>query len=207
MATNWLFTTLRNQRGPARRSESEEKALLAQIARLVGSSLQMDEVYGGLGPLVRRLIPSSRMSVRLVDLEKGTFTEAFVSGLDIPRRRAGETNELQGTVAGAAVRTRSVVLVGDEPTDITLGRYPSLRPVLDAGIRSVLAVPLIARNETLGALMLASIKLRAYSERHLQLAEMVGDQLANAIANSQVHRTLQREADEQRALAEIGQLV
>jgi len=64
--------------------------------------------------------------------------------------------------------------------------------VVRAGIRSLIGVPLISRNEVIGILHFRSKTLNAYTERDLQLAEKIGMQIAGAIANTRLFGDLSK---------------
>jgi transcriptional regulator with GAF, ATPase, and Fis domain len=75
-------------------------------------------------------------------------------------------------------------------------------------------IPLISKDQVIGALFLQATKLNAYSEGELRLAERVGTQIAGAIANAQLFIERKRaEAEKeklivqlQKALSEVKQL-
>ena len=212
--TSWLrlrpFRSPLSQRDQPNAAEgraAEESAVLDRISRTAGASPSLDEVCQQLADQVRILIPFDRMSVRFLDLEDGTFTDECVAGLDIPDRRRDDPKPLAGTVTEEAVAQRSGVLVADLSPDVLVSRYPGLKPVLEVGIRAVLATPLVSDGEVTAVLMLASVDPGAYSQRHVEIAGRIGERLADAIANSRRYTQLQREAEELANLAEIGRIV
>ena len=71
-------------------------------------------------------------------------------------------------------------------------RFPSLLGAFDAGIRSRIAVPLIYRDEVIGALHIRSTKPNAYEERDVKLAESVASQIAGAVASAQLYAELKQ---------------
>lgn len=79
-------------------------------------------------------------------------------------------------------------------------RFPgaSAATTFRAGMRSILAVPLISRDEVIGALHFRAKKPNAYREQDLRLAERIGAQIAGAIANAQLYSDLDRQAWESR---------
>jgi PAS domain S-box-containing protein len=59
--------------------------------------------------------------------------------------------------------------------------------------RSELALPLVSRGETIGALTIQSAQEAAFSEEDIAALQTMADQLANAIANAQLYKALRRE--------------
>jgi PAS domain S-box-containing protein len=67
-----------------------------------------------------------------------------------------------------------------------IDQFPGLLPIFQAGIRSLVAIPMITKDEVIGVLHLQSCKPNAYVDKDLSLAERVGNQIAGAIANAQL---------------------
>ena len=166
-----------------RREEAGRNAALAEIGRIISSSLEMEEVYGPFAEHVGKLIPYDRLAISIVDSGEGTRTYAHVSGLDVAGERPGISRPLAGSFGDSVIREGlGQILQGDEGE--LARRFPSLIPSLGSGLVSVLGVPLIAKGEAIGLLYLASTSPNAYSRRHLDLANNIGSQIAGAIANS-----------------------
>jgi PAS domain S-box-containing protein len=177
---------LQESEGAARRLAGEN-AVLAEIGRIISSSLNIDEVYTRFTEEVRKLIPFDRTNINLVDLEKWTFSDAYVMGVDVPARRQRQVVPLSGTYTEEVVRRREGMLYQTESIEEIGARFPGLKPNIEAGLRSFLCVPLISNDQVIGVLHLSSLKPNAYSQSHLVLAESVASQIAGAIANAQLH--------------------
>ena len=67
-----------------------------------------------------------------------------------------------------------------------LAEYPGLLPVIQAGTKSFLSVPLISRDQVIGVVHFRSKKEKAYAEEDLKVAESIANQIAGAIANAQL---------------------
>ena len=179
-------------------------AALDEIRVVAGSSMPIDDAWDKIVQKVRALLPFDRVSVMYVDVEAGTLTEAYAAGLDVAGRQPGERSSIAGTVVEEAVRGRSGILAGYESPDVLASRYPGLQPDLDAGVRSVIAVPLVFNDRVVAALTVASVHANGYSGRHLELAQRIGALIAGPVSHTRVYNTLRSEARELAALAEIG---
>jgi len=169
-----------------------ELAVVAEIGRLIGSTLAIDEVYERVAAEAHMRIPFDRLSVSLNNLHNGTQTVAYVSGFDIPGRRPGDAFPLSGTVNEILVRTRRGLLIPSAKVEDLIDRLPGLITVTQAEMRSVMSVPLIVRDEVIGALHFRSKKPDTYTPEDLRLAERIGAQIAGAIANAQLFTDLKR---------------
>ena len=187
--------------------EAGQRSVLAEIGRIISSSLDIDEVYERFADETRRLIPFDRCSMSVAESEAGTFTNVHQKGVAVAGGERGHILSLAGTVTQEVIRTRSGRITLAENRDQVLATFPSLLPAFEAGLRSSLAVPLISGNEVIGVLHFQSIEPNAYTSSELTLAQRVADQIAGAIASSQLHLRLEREAKEREVLAEIGRVI
>jgi diguanylate cyclase (GGDEF)-like protein/PAS domain S-box-containing protein len=174
---------------------AKETAIMAEIGRLIGSTLDIEEVYERFAAEARNLIPFDRIAVNLFNIHENTLTIAYVSGADISNRKRGDSPPLAGTLTEEVIRGRTGLIIqpeSPESIDEIVSRIPGLSPTFQAGLRSLLSVPLISRDEVIGVLHFRTKKPNAYSEQDLRLAERIGAQIAGAIANAQLFIDLKR---------------
>ena len=119
---------------------------------------------------------------------------AYVSGFDVPDRRPGTIVPMAGSVSEVFMQRRSGRIIHVESHEDLVRQFPSvtISMVVQAGIRSLIGVPLIHRNEVIGSLHFRSKKPNAYTEQDLRLAERIGAQIAGAIANAQLFTNLKK---------------
>jgi len=165
---------------------------LMEISRIIGSTLNIDEVYEHFAREVKTLIPFDRISVNLINLQDHTFTHAYVSGADLPERQAGTVVPLAGSGAEEVLRSRSTLWVREANRAEAAARFPALAPVLEAGFRSNILVPLISQNQVIGTFNISSRQPDAYSSSDISLAEGIAAQMAGAIANSRLYAGVRR---------------
>ncbi|HUL24057.1 MAG TPA: PAS domain S-box protein [Thermodesulfobacteriota bacterium] len=163
---------------------SQENAVMAEIGRIISSTLETDEVYAGFAEAVRHLIDFDRIAICIIDVEHQTGTVAYETGNEMPGRGLGEVFPLSQSVYEHILKTRSGVLVQTEGTSEMEERYPFLVASFRTGFRSAISVPLISKDQVIGGLNLRSFKPNAYTERDLRIAESIGIQIAGAIANA-----------------------
>lgn len=173
---------------------AQENVVMAEIGRIISSTLNINEVYKRFAEEARKLIPFDRIMINLIDLKNNTSTTAYIAGIDVPGRRAGDITSMAGTVTEEVIRTRSHLLiqVDNDNIDEVARRFPSLLPTFQAGLQSLIFVPLISKDQVIGVLSLRATKPNAYTETDLRLTERVGNQIAGAIANAQLFIEHQR---------------
>jgi len=165
---------------------------LMEISRIIGSTLDIGEVYERFAREVKTLIPFDRLSVNLISLHDYTFTHAYISGTDVPERQAGTVVPLAGSGAEEVSRSRSTLWVREGNRAEAAARFPALAPMLEAGFRSCILVPLISQNQIIGILNIGSRQPDAYSSSDISLAEGIAAQMTGAIANSRLYAGVRR---------------
>jgi signal transduction histidine kinase/CheY-like chemotaxis protein/HAMP domain-containing protein len=169
---------------------AEEMAIIAEIGRVVGSTLDINQVYERVTTETRKLIPSDRLLVNLKKTPEGQFIAAYVSGIDNPGRRVGDLYPSQGSATGVVMHTRTGILIQPTDPEEIKDLYPNLYETFKTGLRSTMSVPLISMDEVIGSMNFRSKTLKAYTEQDLRLAEKIGMQVAGAIANAQLYKDL-----------------
>ncbi|MBM4332203.1 MAG: GAF domain-containing protein [Deltaproteobacteria bacterium] len=200
---------------------ARDNAMVAEVGRIISSTLEIERVYELFAEEVRKVIPFDRISITVIDHEKGAFHNAYILGPDIPGRQLKEVISLAGSFTEEIMRRWSNQLIQTEDVDEVAGRFPKLLPFWQRGFRSFMAVPLISHDQVIGVLHVYSLRSQAYKEADVRLAENIGYQIAGAIANAQLfakHKQAQEAlrkteeaaqhlAQENETIAEIGRII
>lgn len=203
------------------RREARERKALAEIGRIISSTMDINLVYERFVEQVRALIPSDRVVIGLIDAESYTKTHAYIWGTDIPGRSRGEVVDIDGSYVQEIVSTGQAVRIQFDDRSALSRERPAILPVFDAGLRSLISAPLVSNDQVIGVLHLCSTAVDIYTRKHVELANSVGLQIAGAIASSKLFeeqasteialRNSEEEqrqlAHENRAIAEIGRII
>jgi len=165
---------------------SQESAIMAEIGRIISSTLNIEEVYERFAEEVNKLIAFDRIVINIINIEKSTVSNVYMAGKGIADRKVGEIYPVEGSGNDEMVRTKSSLLIQTEDFNEYKGRFPILLSTFQAGFRSIMNVPLFSKGRIIGGLLLRSLKPYAYTDKDLRLAERVADQIAGAIANAQL---------------------
>jgi diguanylate cyclase (GGDEF)-like protein/PAS domain S-box-containing protein len=175
---------------------AQEIAIIAEIGKVIGSTLDTEEVYERFAAETQKLILFDSLAINLYNFQESTMCAAYVSGLGIDGRRHGDPLVLEGSLSEAVIRARTSLLIQPASIDEIVGQFPRLSPIFQAGLRSIMCVPLVYRDEVIGVLHFRSKKQNAYTEQDLRLAERIGEQIAGAIANAQLYAGLKKTEQE-----------
>lgn len=193
---------------------SRENAIIAEIGRIISSTLNIGEVFERFAEEVRKVIPFDRIVIDGYIPEENSVPIAYVTGVEIPGRRAGDIIPFAGSDTEYIMYTRSPLLIQTQDESELSSRFPALLPTFQAGFRSMLSVPLISKDQVIGGLHIRSFKPNAYTELDLRLSERVGNQISGAIANArlfiehkQAEEALTRSEEEARRLARENEIM
>ena len=183
-----------------------ESTVMAQIGRIISSTFDIQDVYQSFAVEAAKLIAFDRIIIMIANVEEGGAPIAYMSGADVPGRGTGDFLRFPGSLADAVIgRREGMIAQSPDPKELA-GRFPRLAPSIEAGFRSFIAVPLMAKGEVVAVMNLASMAAEAYSDRDLRLATRIGEQIAGAIANAQLYAQQVRAEEElERSNVELEQ--
>jgi PAS domain S-box-containing protein len=171
---------------------AQENAIMAEIGRIIGSTLDISEVSDRFAEEVRKLIPFDRIVINSIEVEKNNVSTIYTAGEGITDREVGKVYPLEGSGNAEMVRTRSTLLVQAEDFNEYKDRFPMLLSTFRSGFRSIMNVPLFSKGRVIGGLLLRSFKLYAYTDKDVGLAERIGNAIAGAIVNAQMYEEIKR---------------
>ena len=171
---------------------AEESEIIAEIGRIITSSLYIEEVYNQFAKVAKKLLPFDRIAVYLIYPDEETITVTYIWGMDIEGLRVGQTIPLKSSIMDIILHTHKGVLIYQETDEDLAARYPFVKLSFQVGLRSMLSVPLIYRDQVTGALHFRSKQSLAYTEQNFRLAERIAAQIAGAVANAQLFAQCKR---------------
>jgi PAS domain S-box-containing protein len=165
---------------------ARENAILAEIGRIISSSLHIERVYDRFAEEAYKLIPFDGLAVNTINLKEGTVTVPYVSGTVVAGCHPGDAFQLSNSVTERVLKTNSALTIQMVDPEELKKEFPTLLTAYEAGLRSVMVVPLISKDRGIGALHFRSAQLKAYSEQDVRIAENIASQIAGAIASAQL---------------------
>lgn len=179
----------------------EQLAALSRASQFVIASLNLDQVLDEIVSLTSEVTDSDHTSVVLVD-DKGGLIQ---SAQDLPTIKYLARDE---GITSWVINAREAVIieVGDQGhiiPDLGPDAPRSVNPlILETGVKSIAALPLIAKDNLLGVLNLYSLRPGMFYDQ-LPLLTTFANQAAIAIENARLYEKTQQELIErQRAEAQ-----
>jgi two-component system, sensor histidine kinase PdtaS len=116
-----------------------------------------------------------------------------------PRMRPGE-----GITGSAAAERAPVMIPAEAHLDPRFKEFPNLP---ESQYESILAVPILAREQLAGALNVRTVHPRRFRLDEIELLQAIADQVAQSIVHAQLYAQAQRRVAELEALAKISEAV
>ena len=186
------------------RMQGAELALIYEIASILTSSLDLDEVYGRFAAEFKKLVDFDRIIVMLLDESKEKVIPAYASSA-LPFGSTPSDRLPVATTGLSWVINQNSAHIEDD-----LSQYQEFEmdeSLAEMGIRSILRVPLITRRDVIGQLVLCSFHPSAFNERAQVVAEYLAAQIAPAIENARLYREAQAYSKELEVIDEVASIV
>ena len=177
---------------------TDEIAIIHDVAQILTSELDIDQVYERFAAEVHRIVPYDRVSVNVLDQSGSLVTIAYehqVDGLSLSAK--GQMVPLDGIASGEVLRNLRPLVIDDMAEDTKF--WPS-QGFVDHGFRSYLSVPLVYKGRPIGSLILLHHRPATYGPREVAVIERLASQIAPAIENASLYGGLQASVEEKQAI-------
>ncbi len=169
---------------------ASKSEVIAEIGRIISSTLNIEEVYEPFADQMRNLIEFDCLSIGVVEGDSGPKRVAHLGGDAILGIPIGSPVPDEGSITGEATNLRQPIIVQGLSEGELQERFPFAVLSYQADARSWLCAPLVNRGEVVGALMVVSKTENAYKQGDIDLAQRVGDQIAGAIGSALLYADL-----------------
>ena len=170
---------------------ADESETLAAVQRAITSRLDPEAVLQLIADEARRLTDTDISAVYL--LEEDQLEISYISG-DVPDEIIGQTLQVENSVAGQAVKNQALVLIFDTWEDERVDRTVADR----VGARSLLIVPLISGEETIGTITVANRTPGGFDAEDERLLTSLASNAVISLENARLYQAEQ----ERRQVAE-----
>ncbi len=164
--------------------------LLLQVNRAVAAKLETRELFSAISLCLRQALGVEYASLTLLDTDTNRLRR---QSLDFPGGRGllqeNATIPIEGSTIGEAFTKRVPVVASRSD----LERLPPeiAQDLLDEGLHSLCAVPLISRERVLGTINIASRRADAFVDSDVKLLAEVAGQFAVALDNALAYERIE----------------
>ncbi|MGQ9466805.1 MAG: GAF domain-containing protein [Anaerolineae bacterium] len=192
---------LRASPGSSFAPTSEELAILEEIARTVGASLELGVILRSILTSTRRLIDFDIAEVTLWDPARRCLVSRGSLDAEAYHAEVGTVYRLNEGYSGWLARHRQPLLIPE------ISARQDVRPKLDRPdlpYHSFLGIPLDSGGEFVGTLELISYRPAAFSERDLALLQRIGQYAVTAVEHARLYEEARRRALELATLSRVA---
>jgi PAS domain S-box-containing protein len=187
----------------ARKRAEESTRALATLSQELVDTLDVAQVTERIAATVLRLFGARRAALLRLDQAGSALTYVATAGDDEGQSMRGRQLAPREGLAGLAVAAGQPVSTADIFTDarIILPDWLADR-IRREGLRTGAAVPLVDRQETLGALTLGDTPHRVFTENDLRLLSAFAAHATVAIRNARLYEAVRQGRDFLQSIAE-----
>jgi len=164
-----------------------------QVAELLTSELDLPKIMGRVLQLGEEITGADSGAIALLEPDGETLTFPYSFGVPEEMKRMPP---LGSGLIWITLKERKAMLLED------YGEHPdALQPAIDAGVRALLSVPLIAGDDVLGGMAFfgRSEKIK-FTHEHLAQMDSIAGMVAIAVRNAHLYSEAKRRAEEAQAL-------
>jgi diguanylate cyclase (GGDEF)-like protein len=164
------------------RKREQELALINRLSRVITSSLNITEVYGAFIAELKEVVGIDWATIALIE---GDQIRLEVLSTEVGSAwQAGEKMPLKGTGTEWVANHKEALV---EPDLAKNRKFRTGEGHLKHGIRSIVYLPLMVKNEAIGSLIIANRKPNAYPAGQIRLLERLAFQIAMPVENSRLY--------------------
>jgi signal transduction histidine kinase len=165
----------------------KDMAALVDMAKQVTGNLKLRDVLQTTVQILQGLLNARASTITMLSEDGQELVVVAAVGIETEFLRS--TMKVGQGVSGEVVRTGELVYIRDAHSEANFLFF-------DEVVRSLLVVPLVIRDETIGTLAVDSARRNAFSDSDIQLMTIAAAQVSVAIANARFIEELEKRATE-----------
>jgi GAF domain-containing protein/CheY-like chemotaxis protein/anti-sigma regulatory factor (Ser/Thr protein kinase) len=188
-------------------SEARRRAAeaLAEVGRVLAQALDPPGVGQRVVESLRTLLGAADSGLLRLEPETGDLVSLAAAGGGTVLLAPGVVLPRGTGSAGLATSTRELVVTPDALEDPRITIVPELRRMMECtGYSAMLAVPLIAKDRVIGALVAADRAGRVFNDDEIRLTQAFADQAALALDNARLYEDATRRRHEAEEIARVA---
>ena len=211
LLAGWIVARLDEQRTTAEQRAEEAEALQDELgrradlldaanrcARALSSSLDLNEAFSAFIRELRGLVPFDRMAIVLAeDVTARVIATAGEQADDV--MPPGTEFMLEENLLADVVNHGQTVY----RRDMSQPEWAEEQHLLELGVRSRVAAPLLAGARTIGLLSLGRREADAFEPHEIELTSLLGRLVASAVQNIRAYEGERRTVEELRSLSAL----
>ncbi len=170
----------------------EQLTQINSVISMLNSGMELEKIFKNLNKTLRRIIPFNRFALALIDEMSGRVVTKMVESDKEILLRPGDSFPLEDSSLGKVAESKEFMRIDN--LDKYIEKNPNSktsRILLEEGMRSTLALPLIIENRTRGFLLFASVTPHFFKEEHLFFLRSLSGQIALSVQRAELLEELE----------------
>ncbi len=169
--------------------QSKELALINRLSAIITSSMNIDEIFKSFARELKEVVDVDYGTIALIEGEQIHILALSSQVRSV--RRVGERIPLKGSATEWVAEHKKSLYQADLEQH---SRFWTAERYIKEGIRAIVHLPLVVRDEVIGNLIVASSRPHAYSSKQIRTLEHLALQIAAPIENSQLYARAKQRA-------------
>ena len=182
----------------------KELAVSDEVATIMISTLDIEEVYEQFAAAIKALIDFDLVEINIINDDSNSFLLAYLTKSDSSSFTVGEEFPLENTQTAFVLNSKTTLILDDiiEHPEF----WTSQRDSAD-GFRSLIVLPLISRDRVIGNLAVFSKQNNSFGPREQAILERLATQIAPAVENARLYEQLRSHAEEMAVVDEVARII
>ncbi|MCX7677916.1 MAG: response regulator [Spirochaetes bacterium] len=171
----------------------EQLTQINSVISMLNSGMELEQIFKNLNRSLRRIIPFNRFALAIIDEEKGNVVTKMVESDREILLRPGDSFPLSDSSLGKVAEVKECMRIDNLEEYVSKNpKSKSSRMLLEEGMKSTLAFPLIIENRTRGFLLFASVKPNFFKEEHIFFLRSLSGQIALSVQRAELLEELEK---------------
>lgn len=165
----------------------EQLTQINSVISMLNRGMELDEIFKNLNITLRRIIPFNRLALAVIDEPTGKVVTKLVESDREMLLKPGDSFPLADSSLNMVAENKEFLLIRDlEDYLYEHTGSKGARLLMEEGMRSSMALPLIINNVTRGFLIFASVMPNFFREEHIFFLKSVSGQISFSVQRAEL---------------------
>jgi len=171
------------------KEREEELSVANRLSAIITSSLDIQGIFDSFIEELKKVVDISWATIVLI--EGSSLYRQAVYSEGVALWQVGERSPAKGTGTEWVTTHKRTLLAADMTVD---KKFAAWKSFVKLGLRSIVYLPLIAKGEAIGTLIVSSRNPDAYNQRNVALLEQLASRIAMPVENARLYARAEEKA-------------
>jgi|GEM_PF-494956 len=181
--------------------KAEEIAAITRLTSAISSGADLEKIFQVVVFEIGKLVTFDRLSIMLVEEGGRHYRVVASAGKGGQHLARGSVLPVKDSLIERAASERKPIVQHDLSANAC---YDEDKLLLKEGLASYVYAPLMTGDKLVGALLLCSVRPKAFGRREITIMQDIGEQVAVAMRWARLHEQERRRKAEMKIINEVG---